>query len=248
MTTRHILAPEHRGALARFAALPTLYAFDFDGTLAPFVADPKRAQMRPATRARFFELARVRPCAVVSGRSRSDLVNRLDAAPVVGLVGNHGIEPLRMDASFALAMAGVRTAVGFKLEALEGVLLEDKTFTLAVHYRLARDTDAARAAILEILSAVSGIRIVGGELVVNVIPKDAPHKGDALRGLMDRGVFGAALYIGDDETDEDIFRLEGPPDILTIRVGYSRNTAASYFLEHQSEIDPLLDVLLAFSR
>lgn len=242
---RHILDADNRHVLARFQSMPTLCAFDFDGTLAPFVADQKAARMRPETLALFGELARRRPCAVVSGRARADLVKRLDDAPVIGIVGNHGIEPLQMDAAFALKMAAVRSGVLRPLEALDGVFVEDKTFTLAVHYRLAPDAVVARAAIIDVLEDVEGVRLLGGELVVNVIPVDAPHKGDALIRLLDREIFGAAIYVGDDETDEDVFRLESPPEILKVRVGYSAATSAAYFLEQQSEIDLLLEALLA---
>lgn len=240
---RHILATENREILTRYASLPTVYAFDFDGTLAPIVADPKRACMRPETSALFVELAQKRPCAIVTGRQRSDVVKRLDDALIIDVIANHGIESLRMDATFALAMADVR-AVMHTLESLEGVFVEDKTFTLAVHYRRAPDTAAAREAVYEILRTLPQVRLLGGELVVNVVPKDAPHKGDAMLALMKRGTFDAAVYVGDDETDEDVFRLRAPPEILKVRVGHSTASKADFFLEHQREIDLLLDVLL----
>ena len=241
---RHILAPENRVHLARVASLPSLLAFDFDGTLAPFSADPSQARMRPTTRALFHELATSRPCAVVSGRAHADLATQLQGLPVAALVGNHGIEPDAVDASFARVIADARARLEAKLDPIPGVYLEDKTFTLALHYRHAPDRHEARARIDDAVRGLRTVRAISGELVVNLVPKDAPHKGAALLRLIESMVFAAAIYVGDDETDEDVFRLEGPPEVLTVRVGYSTTTRAGFFLEHQDEVDLLLGALL----
>ena len=50
--------------------------------------------------------------------------------------------------------------------------------------------------------------------------------------------------MGDDETDEDVFALDQPGRLLTIRVGRKRQSLASYFLRNQAEIDRLLETLL----
>jgi trehalose 6-phosphate phosphatase len=56
-----------------------------------------------------------------------------------------------------------------------------------------------------------------------------------------------ALYVGDDETDEDVFGL---PDarVFTIRVGEKRSSRAHFFLKRQSEISRLLKILVQFHR
>src|SRR6185295_11415249 len=105
---RHILARLHRPLLEQFAWSQVLVAFDFDGTLAPIVADPTAAAMAPSTRRLFREVAALYPCAVISGRSRADLAGRLRGVPLREIVGNHGLEPAlggRQRASFAAHVA-----------------------------------------------------------------------------------------------------------------------------------------------
>jgi trehalose 6-phosphate phosphatase len=64
---KHILSRDHEGMLARLAGARALLAFDFDGTLAPIVADRHRAVMRQRTRSLLATAAKLYPCAVISG-------------------------------------------------------------------------------------------------------------------------------------------------------------------------------------
>ena len=54
--------------------------------------------------------------------------------------------------------------------------------------------------------------------------------------------------MGDDETDEDVFTLDQPGRLLTIRVGPKRSSAARYYIANQPAIDDLLRVLLELRR
>jgi trehalose 6-phosphate phosphatase len=243
---KHILAPEHRGEIKRLMSLPTLLAFGFDGTLAPTAADPSDGEMRPATRTRLRALAQRRPCAVISGRALHDVARRLHDVPLAAIVGNHGIEPEFSSASFEATIAALRATLSSALAGVSGIVVEDKRYSLTVHYRAvaAPDKKMARARIDEALHGAPDVRVVGGDVAVHVLPHDAPDKGRALCSLVEKMTFGAAVYVGDDETDEDVFRLATPPEVLTIRVGLSHTTRASYALEHQQEIDDLLDALI----
>ena len=86
-------------------------------------------------------------------------------------------------------------------------------------------------------------RIVLGSLAVDLVPDVASHKGIALRQLRAR-VADTALYVGDDASDEDVFTLNEPGRLLSVRVGRRRDSAASYFLRAQSEVDDLLEELV----
>jgi trehalose 6-phosphate phosphatase len=90
---------------------------------------------------------------------------------------------------------------------------------------------------------MKGVRLVGGKLVVNLLPAGAPHKGLALEAARERFGCDTALYVGDDETDEDVFALDQPGRLLAIRVGRRRGSAAGYYLRNQREIDRVLRVL-----
>jgi trehalose 6-phosphate phosphatase len=89
---------------------------------------------------------------------------------------------------------------------------------------------------------------VGGKQVVNIVPARAPHKGAALERERARRRCTTAIYVGDDETDEDVFTLGRPEALLTIRVGRRRSSAAAYYLRSQREIDALLRALARLRR
>jgi trehalose 6-phosphate phosphatase len=54
----------------------------------------------------------------------------------------------------------------------------------------------------------------------------------------------AALFVGDDATDEDIFAIDDPARLLSVRIGHRSDSAAPYFLKSRREIDDLLACLL----
>ena len=77
-------------------------------------------------------------------------------------------------------------------------------------------------------------------MVVNLLPEGAPTKGTALERARRLLVCDLALYVGDDETDEDVFGVSGPERLLSVRVGSAPQSRALYCLKHQGEIDGLL--------
>jgi DNA-binding MarR family transcriptional regulator len=81
--------------------------------------------------------------------------------------------------------------------------------------------------------------------VVNVLPAGAPHKGTALERALARLGCDRAIYVGDDDTDEDAFALPRPGRLLAVRVGRRRGTAAAWFIRRQADIDRLLLELVA---
>lgn len=226
----------------------TLFALDYDGTLAGIVPVRSEARMTPETTtlvARLIERATV---AVISGRSAADVSGFLPARPAF-VVGNHGIEgvtePAVRDAMIEVCGAW-QAALKLRLEGLTGVELEDKGYSLAVHYRRATDKERARAAILEGVSRLAPPpHLVTGKEVLNLVPRGAPNKGDAVLNLLKRTGAPTAVFVGDDDTDEDVFRLRDPR-LLTIRVGFRNDSAAGYFLENQAEVDRLLMTLHGF--
>jgi trehalose 6-phosphate phosphatase len=130
------------------------------------------------------------------------------------------------------------------LPRIPGVRIEDKGPSLAIHYRMARARSAVRRHILIAAADLHGARIVEGKMVVNVLPADAPDKGTALVRLSKRLRCPSAIYVGDDENDEDVFALASQGRLLGVRVGRSRRTQAAYFLPSQTSVDQLLQVLL----
>jgi trehalose 6-phosphate phosphatase len=245
---RYLLAAAHRPIVEQFAWSNVLVAFDYDGTLAPIVDDPAAAQMRPATRRLLQRVALRYPCAVISGRARHDALLWLEGIHLVNVVGNHGLEPWKDPQRYEREVTRWRARLAETLAPVAGVEIEDKRFSLAIHYRKSRAKQRAVAAIGDAVANLNDARTIGGKQVVNVLPEGAPHKGLALERLLVEHGCDTAIYVGDDETDEDVFALERPGQILSIRIGPRRDSRAAYYLKDQREIDALLEILLRAER
>jgi trehalose 6-phosphate phosphatase len=234
-------------------ALPfsrTLFAFDFDGTLAPIVKQPASARMDKRTERLIARLNERVPVAVISGRSVSDLKSRLHFEPRY-LVGNHGIESLSRTAGDCRRSAEICTTWREQLvtriggdASISWLQIEDKEYSLSLHYRKAKNKVRAKRLIPEIADGLRPRpRIIPGKAVFNLVPEGAPHKGTAMIELLRDSGLSAAIYLGDDDTDEDVFSLKDPR-ILGIRVGYKRASNAQFFLKSQSQVAGLIDRLL----
>jgi trehalose 6-phosphate phosphatase len=244
---RHILALRERAALERLASSRVLLAFDYDGTLAPIVDDPLWAPMRRSTRARLERLVEHYPVAVISGRARRDVEHLLGGIEVETIIGNHGLEPSRSARRFARIVNEWRPRL-VGLSALPGVAIEDKRFSVAIHYRRSRRRREVLAAIEAVVRTLGDVRVIGGKCVVNVLPIGAPNKGTALEQARRAAHCDTALYAGDDQTDEDVFERARPDRVMTIRVGLARGSHAAYYLRDQREIDRLLSLLIDARR
>jgi len=246
---RPLFGPEGEAALAALVRARPLLAFDFDGTLAPIVARPQQARPAHAVVQRLAALAQRLPVAVVSGRSVQDLRGRLGFAPRY-LVGNHGAEGLPGAAvpagTAALQALRGRLAAAQPALAAAGVTLEDKGATLSLHYRLARDREAALQAVQRLLApADAALHVFGGKLVVNVAPLGAPDKAVAMQAIAQDCGATAALFAGDDLNDEPVFAA-APESWLTVRVGCDGpRSLARWYLAGPAEMPLLLQRVLA---
>jgi trehalose-phosphatase len=233
---------------AQFAQKPgLLLAFDFDGTLAPIAPTPAQAVLPQETRTLLRRLA-VCPgvhLAIISGRALADA--RMHVG-IDGLyyVGNDGLElsgpGIVLRNPFATKAQGdLAKAVAFLVEhtsGLDGVFVEDKGASASVHWRLA--SDECREKLQTLLETVERshpqLRLAAGKCVWELRPKDGWNKGDALSHLITRLRLTPedAVYMGDDVTDEDAFRVarEG----LTFRVGGDgAGTDARYHLRDAAD-------------
>ncbi len=231
--------------LERFLDRSTLFAFDLDGTLAPIVSNPDAAGIPGTVRKELSVLAGMAPVAIITGRSRPDALRHLTFPPRF-LVGNHGAEGL--SGWKAREKAFVRAARDWQrqLDSLipadqrRGIVVENKGSTISIHYRQAENRKKAHTMICRAADRlVPPPRRVRGKCVENLIPEGAPDKGAALKLLMRQAGCSKAFFAGDDETDEDVFRLNHKR-ILAVRVGRKNDSSARFFLREQSEIARLL--------
>lgn len=251
------LGPEVRKQLvASFqkSSLRVLF-LDYDGTLVPLVSEPQAAKPDRALKALLHRLA-VLPgteVVVVSGRPREVLDAWLGRLPV-SLVAEHGGwirergQPWRswganVDPSWKTK---IRPIMEEFAERLPGAFVEEKVFTLALHYRRA-NPQAAKTLIRELkttlveLTAHTELQVMEGHKVIEV--KAGPFsKGQAVRKWLEGKRWEFILACGDDRTDEDMFRAL-PKHAWTIKVGQG-HTQARFFLPHPRELRRILAALL----
>jgi trehalose 6-phosphate phosphatase len=240
----YLFTRANQGLIEMFAWSNVLPGFDYDGTLAPLVAAPARAAMRASTRRLLRRASELYPCVVISGRAQADALGRLRGIEIFRVVGNHGAEPSPARDAIRRRVRQWLPRLRPRLAGQTGVVIEDKGLSIAIHYRHAPDRRAARRAIRTATRAVSDARIIGGKLVVNLVVPEATDKGRALERERVHFACDTVLYVGDDETDEDVFRLDRPGQLLSIRVGQRRTSAAPYYIRNQAEIDRLLRTLI----
>ncbi|MGI4850257.1 MAG: trehalose-phosphatase [Janthinobacterium lividum] len=229
-----------------------LCVFDFDGTLAPIVSQPDAAGLPELVRQHLQRLQRFAPVAILTGRSLADIRQRAGFNADY-LIGNHGMEGLpgwenrarEFEAVCRDWHAQIGSVMSDPLRFEPGLQLEDKRFSLSMHYRHVHNTQLAQTRLLELFDTlVPPARIIGGKFVYNLLPRGAVDKGWALQELMRLSGAASVVYVGDDVTDEDVFRLTRP-DLLTIRVGHADTSAAQFFVDSYDDITGLLDMLIA---
>ena len=233
------------GAVAALARRrPLLVASDYDGVLAPLVGDPSAAVPLPGVGAALERLAAHDGVvvALVSGRGVADLRTVSGFEGPYRWIGSHGAE---YDGPLTGELAARRDALAERLAplvaAVPGARLEVKPASVAVHVRQVTDR-AAAAALLERADAAADPSLTKkpGKEVLELAVTDA-DKGSALLRLRAELGAAAAVYLGDDRTDEDAFRVLSPGD-LTVKVGEGE-TAARYRVADPAAVVVLLEAL-----
>jgi trehalose 6-phosphate phosphatase len=242
MSPLNLLHPKGLGELARYVAPQTLFAFDLDGTLAPIAVHAWEVKLDPALRASLKRLDDLANVCVLTGRSRQDALSIL-GMDLRLVIGNHGCEwppeILSRNRNFIETSMAWRDRLRSELSDEPGVEIEYKGETLALHYSKARGTSALDRIEGAVKHLVPAPRVIGGKFVMNLLPMDAETKGKALVEAMTMVGATRALYFGDDLTDEEVFKL-GKVDLFGVHIGRETWTAASYYLDDQSEVEGVL--------
>lgn len=231
---------------------------DYDGTLVPFAAEPRLARPDPELMATLAAL-----CAdpgnevvIVSGRPRHTLQNWFGELPV-SLIAEHGVWLRHNKSDWAILKTmtnewkeRVRPILQLFVDRLPGALLEEKEFSLAWHYRRA-DPDQASLRAKELLDDLAGftrnidVQVFEGNKVIEV-RNSGVNKGTAALEWLSGYTPDFILGIGDDWTDEDLFRAL-PPKAYSVCVGLA-TTAARYYLSNHTVVRRVLRELSEVTR
>ena len=228
---------------------------DFDGTLAPIVETPDKANIPVQTKQLLKQLSKLSSCqiVVISGRSLRDIKQKvgIDDIPYIG---SHGLEikglHIIVSAETERILETIKNELKNKLSSIQGVILEDKGLVLSVHYRLLSE-DGAKIVEKILLNVCQPyiedrkIEIKFGKKVYEIRPSVDWDKGKAIfwvlsgRELADENQDILPICIGDDVTDEDAF-LAIKEKGLAIYVGEPQKSHAQYYLRNTNEVADFL--------
>jgi len=237
---------------------------DFDGTLTPIVDRPELATLPQETRKLLRRLARDHrhTVGVISGRALADLKDRVNVEGII-YAGNHGLEIEGFGSSFLEPIAEemrpflqmLKLALSAALRGIKGVFVEDKGLTLSVHYRAVEEAEQrkitdALSRIADPLHVTGQIRVTRGKKVYEIRPPVDWDKGKAIAWLIakfkqarDKGNV-LPIYLGDDLTDEDGFKVIEKNKGISIFVGEGDSrSSARYFLKSPEEVAVFLKML-----
>jgi trehalose-phosphatase len=247
---------------SRLASTPLVLFLDVDGTLSPIAPRPEYAVLPLETKRVLCDLVELPGVhiAILSGRAAGD-ARRVVDVPGVWVVGNHGLEiappdgppEVRPDvAAYETKIAAAAARAEPLARAYAGVIVEDKRWTLSVHYRLAHPRIVPElSAETESIAADCGLLVIRGKEVLELRPPVDVDKGVAavelarsLRGAERRA---SLLCAGDDRTDEDAFRALRAtwPECVTVRVGLASDTKAEFVVPDTAAMRELLAWILA---
>jgi trehalose 6-phosphate phosphatase len=192
---------------------------DIDGTLAPIVDQPDEASVPEGTRQLLIQISRrYGLVACVSGRRASE-ARAMVSIGTISYLGSHGAELLRAGWTTPVLDPRLRDwahkirEFGNRVDTPDlrrlRIRVEDKGAILAFHWRLAGDEEAARVAIDAVAAQAEaeGLRTHWGRKVLEVRPPVQIDKGAGIANLLQDTDVDGAMYVGDDVTDLDAFRI-----------------------------------------
>jgi len=237
------------------AAKESVLLLDYDGTIASFNTDRRRAFPYPEVAERLQSIIKNgrTKVIVVSGRSAWEIPGLLGICPTPEIWGTDGIERIyadghyqevhvRDDAIFVLTQAENR----LEKEGL-GDCIEVKLAGVAVHWRglpseEMRRVKATAAAIFEPLTAEKALVVAEFDTGLELRLASA-NKGESLRGMLrDLDPATAIAYLGDDATDEDAFQVLGNRGLsVLVHAKHRPDSAAHAWLKPPYDVVKFLD-------
>jgi trehalose 6-phosphate synthase/phosphatase len=230
-TTRYLAPPlqeEIKGVHHRSKS--ALLLLDYDGTLVPFAAQPDLAGPDRELESLLAALSRNAKNHVylISGRDKRTLERWLGGLDV-GLLAEHGTWARARGGGWRLLKPvtsgwkeGILPIVKMYVDRVPGSLLEEKEFSIAWHYRQC-DPELGEQRAKELIDDITqfagnlDIQVLEGRKVIE-IRNAGVNKGTAAAQIAQELAADMVLAVGDDQTDEDMFRVL-PAHAVTVRVG-----------------------------
>lgn len=232
---------------------------DCDGTLAPIADTPDQAVVSKKTKALLNSLADKTNCkiAIISGRELDNLKKKINLKNLI-YSGNHGLQidgpgikyKLDIPVGYKKVLQLIKNQLKDKLSGIKGVIIEDKKFSLSLHFRIAglKQVPFIKKAFYEstfVYAAKNKIIIKKGKMLLEIRLPIEWDKGEVVLWLLARQKNLlktkkiVPIYIGDDITDEDAFKALKNKG-LTIFVGKPGNSQAKYYLKNPQEVSKFL--------
>jgi trehalose 6-phosphate synthase/phosphatase len=247
-------ATEHEVVQQYVRATRRILFLDYDGTLVPLKRSPDEAIPNPKILDQVRRLAADsrNQLVIVSGRARQFLDHWFGDAGAV-LVAEHGAflrtpsgawtSPVKLEPSWKALFSPVFNRYA---HLCPGAFIEVKDYSLAWHYRNAEPGEAGRRR-QELKDELQRLLLQGGRLQVLEghqvieIRQGGYDKGTSALQLINASMFDFILAVGDDQTDEDLFRAL-PAEAFTFKIG-TRPTLARYTLPDPLAVRHLLALL-----
>ncbi|CAN5963597.1 unnamed protein product, partial [Sphagnum jensenii] len=252
---------------------------DYDGTLSPIVEDPDKAYMAPDMRATVHDVATYFPTAIISGRGRQKVFEFVQL-PELFYAGSHGMDIMGpADGCFkhlALLCQQGNDIVVFQpaseylplinkvckileenTKDIEGAKIEHNLFCASVHFRRVKEENWVQLAerVANVMKNYPTLSLTHGRKVLEIRPAIKWDKGKAVNFLLES--LGMAnsndvlpVYIGDDRTDEDAFKMvNGMKHGCSILVSTApKSTSAAYSIRDPSEVKQFLHQLVHWKK
>ncbi|UCC95747.1 MAG: trehalose-phosphatase [Candidatus Omnitrophota bacterium] len=234
-----------------------VFFLDYDGTLTPIVERPELAVISSDMKKTLERMCKHFTVAIVSGRLREDVQNLVGIEGIF-YAGSHGFDISGPDFSFVLPEAqeaipliaqAIKT-LKRNLESIKGVLIEEKKFSVAVHYRLADQSKVpqVRDFVESVVKDNPRLRIMQGKKVFEILPALDWNKGKATRGIMRalrmKWANSSVIYIGDDTTDEDVFRVIRTRGTGILVAKDKKISAADFRVMNPGEVKKIFEMVL----
>ena len=217
---------------------------DVDGTLLELEADPElvRADERLLELLDLLSSNYGGAVALISGRSL-DQLDRIFGHYKPAAAASHGLEQRLPDGHVLLRTSEITPdSVARVVEFAEqnpGIFVEQKPFSVGVHYRARPELEST---VLEAMTKINAevdidSLLMRGKMVVELVPAVA-NKGSAIRSFMETAPFAGRrpVFIGDDVTDEYGFAVVNELGGMSIRVGSADGSAAEWQLKNVAEL------------